>query len=132
VAHAQDEAVAGHARVVDEHADRAPCRLDLGEAGVDTGYVGDVDADGHGLALLAGRPAHGNAVAVARQRHRHGPADAAGATSDERGLHRVTRSHVAFHRSTALPHAMPAPKPDTSTTSPSLMRPPSAASLSAI
>ena len=48
--HAGDQAVAGHARVVDEDLDRAAGRLDLAERRVDRRRVGDVGAHEQRLA----------------------------------------------------------------------------------
>jgi len=142
VAHAGDEPVVGDASVVDEQLDRPERLLDLFERGVDGVGVADVGAHrervGAGRldgclrllrALLVGGVAEGDPVSVLGERDRSRAADAARRAGDERdpGAH----ADRLPHRTSALPHVMPAPKPDMRTRSSGERRPSSCASVNA-
>ena len=145
IGHADEQAVIGEARVVDQYGDRSESLFDLGDRVVDAGRVTDIDGD-------SGRAAAGpldvsddpfrlfRARAVADRDGMPGGsqsscgrrADATRSTGHEgHTSRRLLRGHVP-HRRYKLAHAMPAPIPAMSTRLPSMRRPSSSASASAI
>src|SRR5690606_37602436 len=127
VGHAQDEAVAGDARVGDEDLDRAELGLDLGERVVDLGGVAHVAGDAEQARVVGWGGAVGDGHLVARvgEGAGGGEPDAPVAAGDEDDAS-VGGGH-GCHLMTAEAQVMPAPKPTSRTRSPGSMRPSSAA-----
>ena len=121
--HAQHEHVARDAGVRHEDLDRAELLLDLGERRVDRGRVGDVathreDARVGDVTRRVAAAGDRDPMTSGRERLGDREPDASIAAGDE--------DDAAGHgcqRSTTLAQVMPAPKPESRSRSPGLMRP---------